>query len=143
MKQVYYEDVAVGQDIPTLSRELSVTTLVMGASATRDYQPQHHDREFAQQQSKTKDMFINTQFNMGMLCRVLTDWAGPRTVIKRLKFDMKNSVYPGDTMVITGKVTSKRSEGGKNFVDVDLLISNQDGQICTPGDATVELPLKG
>ena len=141
MAQVYYEDVETGQELPTLSRKLNVTDLVMGASATRDYQPMHHDREFAQKVSKTKDIFINTQFNMGMMCRAITDWSGPKGFITKLDFTMRKSIYPGDTMNITGKVTGKRVEDGKNLVDVDLLVSNDDGP-TTPANVTIQLPLK-
>ena len=142
MDQVYFEDVGEGQELPLLSMDMTVTKLVMAASATRDWQPMHHDRDYARNKSRAKDIFINTGFNMGMMCRTITDWAGPKAFITKLSFKMEKSIYSGDTMTITGKVTGKRVEDGKNLVDVDLLVSNQDGP-TTPASVTVELPARG
>lgn len=142
MTQVYFEDIREGQELPSLSMDMTLTKLVMAASATRDWQPMHHDRDYARNKSKAKDIFINTGFNMGMMCRAITDWTGPKAFITKLSFKMERSIYPGDTMTITGKVTGKRVEDGKNLVDVDLLVSNQDGP-TTPASVTVELPSRG
>jgi acyl dehydratase len=142
VEQVYFEDVGEGQELPSLSMDMTVTKLVMAASATRDWQPMHHDRDYARNKSRAKDIFINTGFNMGMMCRAITDWTGPKAFITKLSFKMERSIYLGDTMTITGKVTGKRVEDGKNLVDVDLLVSNQDGP-TTPASVTVELPLRG
>lgn len=139
MEQVYFEDVEEGQDLPPLSMGMTVTKLMMAASATRDWQPMHHDHDYARNKSKTKDIFINTGFNMGMMCRAITDWAGPKSFITKLNFNMQKSIYPGDTMTITGKVTGKRVEGDRHMVDIDLLVSNQEGP-TTPAGATVILP---
>ena len=142
MNQVHFEDVKEGQELPSLSMDMTLTKLVMAASATRDWQPMHHDRDYARNRSKAKDIFVNTGFNMGMMCRAITDWAGPRAFITKLSFKMERSIYLGETMTITGKVTGKRVEDGKNLVDVDLLVSNQDGP-TTPASVTVELPARG
>ncbi|MAG29946.1 MAG: hypothetical protein CL908_03515 [Deltaproteobacteria bacterium] len=58
------------------------------ASATRDFSPQHSNRDYCQERSKTKDVFVNTPFNMGMVARFLTDWAGPRSTVRRMAVKM-------------------------------------------------------
>ena len=45
-------------------------------------------------------------------------------------------------MTITGRVTGKRVEGDRRLVDIDLLVSNQEGP-TTPAGATVNLPSRG
>jgi len=137
--QLYFEDVEEGQELPPLSMDMTVTKLMMAASATRDWQPMHHDRDYARNKSKAKDIFINTGFNMGMMCRAITDWAGPKSFITRLNFKMEKSIYAGDTMTITGKVTGKRVADGNKLVDIDLLVSSQT-EPTTRASATVMLP---
>jgi len=121
---------------------ITVTRCVYLASATRDFSPQHSNRDYAQQRSKTKDVFVNTPFNMGMVSRFLTDWAGPQSTVRRMSMAMRGNVCAGDDMIIRGKVTKKHLEAGEYRVDVDIVISTQDGAV-TPCTATLILPSRG
>jgi hypothetical protein len=118
---------------------ITVTRCVYLASATRDFSPQHSNRDYAQQRSKTKDVFVNTPFNMAMVSRFATDWAGPRSTVRRLKVAMRGNVCAGDDMMITGRVTRKYAEDGEQRVDLDIMISTQEGPV-TPCSATLALP---
>ena len=44
-------DVRVGDEIPPLAHDVTATTVILGALATRDWRPMHHDRDFAQQRN--------------------------------------------------------------------------------------------
>jgi hypothetical protein len=61
--------------------------------------PQHSNRDYAQQRSMTRDVFVNTPFNMGMVSRLMTDWAGPRSTVRRMKLAMRGNVCAGDNMI--------------------------------------------
>ena len=39
---------------------------------------------------------------------------------------------------LSGKVVAKRDDGGRRLVDLELLVSSEDGP-CVPSEATVEL----
>ena len=41
------DDVHAGDDLPALNYEVTATTVVLGALATRDWRPMHHDKDFA------------------------------------------------------------------------------------------------
>ncbi len=45
-----------------------------------------------------------------------------------------------DDLFCKGKVTKKRVEGGKNYVDADIWLENPAGDKTTLGSATVVLP---
>jgi hypothetical protein len=109
------------------------------ASATRDFSPQHHNRDYAQQRSKTRDVFVNTPFNMGMVSRLMTDWGGPHSTVRRMKLAMRGSVCAGDTMTLTGTVTRAYIEDGEHRVDLDIMIATEEGP-ATPCAATLALP---
>ncbi len=53
------------------------------ALATRDFQDVHHDRDLAQQKG-SKDIFVNILTDTGLVQRYVTDWAGPRAVVKSI-----------------------------------------------------------
>ena len=73
-----YEKVSVGDELPPLDVPISARTVVMGATASRDWQPQHHDYAWATKRAGTKDIFLNTPNQAGWIERYLTDWTGAR-----------------------------------------------------------------
>ncbi len=137
----FWEDVEEGEALPELKMPITTTRCVYLASATRDFSPQHSNRDYAQQQSKTRDVFVNTPFNIGMVSRFLTDWAGPRGTVRRVKVAMRGAVCAGDVMAITGEVTRKYEQDGDRRVDIRVTIATQEGPV-TPCDATLSLPSK-
>ena len=138
-KQLFWEDVKEGDELPSIRMPINMTRCVYFASATRDFAPQHSNPEYAKTRSKTRDAFVNTQVNLGMVSRLATDWAGPTATVRRLKLKMKDNVCRGDDMIITGRVLKKYEKDGEHRVDIDVLISNQE-QPTTPCEATVALP---
>ena len=103
-QELIFGDVNEGQSLPDLSYDVTASTVVLGALASRDFRPMHHDRDFAQKRNGTQDIFLNTPNQAAWFERYLTDWTGPKGRLGRIKFRMKNSVFPGDTMTFVGKV---------------------------------------
>ena len=83
---------------------MTATTVVLGALATRDWRPMHHDKDFAVERNGTRDIFLNTPNQAAWFERFITDWTGPHGRLGRIGFKMKGSVFPGDTMVLRGEV---------------------------------------
>ena len=77
-EQLTIDQVEEGAAIPSLSYEVTATTVVLGALASRDFRPMHHDRDFAQKRNGVKDIFLNTPNQAAWFERYLTDWTGPR-----------------------------------------------------------------
>ncbi len=139
LRDLCYEDVNEGDELPPLTMPITFTRCVYLASATRDFSPQHSNRDYARERSKTKDVFVNTPFNLGMISRFLTDWAGPRSVVRRIQMAMRDNVCAGDDMILTGRVTKKYLVENEPRVDVEVTISTQDGPV-SPCQTTLVLP---
>ena len=137
IRNVYWEEVGEGDPLPALLMPITVTRCVMLASATRDFAPHHHNREYAQEQVHARDMFLNTPFNLGMLSRFLTDWAGPLSVVRRLRLAMDKNICVGDDMMIDGRITRKFVDGDDHCVDIDILVSTQEGPSYRASSALV------
>jgi acyl dehydratase len=117
-------DVQIGLALPELSYEVTATTVVVGALATRDWRPQHHDYHFATERNGVKDIFMNAPNQAAWFERYVTDWTGPRGRLGRVGFRMKGSVFPGDTMVLTGVVTATDvDDAGCGWVELDVTLS--------------------
>jgi acyl dehydratase len=106
VKSLTVDDVHAGDVLPELSYPVTATTVVLGALATRDWRPMHHDHDFAVNRNGTQDIFLNTPNQAAWFERYVTDWTGPKGRLGRMKFRMKGSVFPGDTMVMRATVES-------------------------------------
>jgi acyl dehydratase len=134
------DDVTAGDALPELRYEVSATTVVLGALATRDWRPMHHDKDFAVNRNGTQDIFLNTPNQAAWFERYLTDWTGPHGRLGRVTFRMKGSVFPGDTMVLQGTVESTEvDEVGCGFVTVGVTLG-VDGDVKTTCAARIALP---
>jgi acyl dehydratase len=138
---VLLPDVAVGDRIPSLHYDVTATTVVLGALATRDWRPQHHDYHFATQRNGVRDIFMNAPNQAAWFERYVTDWTGPRGRLGRMGFRMKDSVFPGDTMTFTGAVTDVGvDDDGCGWVALDVALHVGD-RLCTTCTARVAVPV--
>ena len=129
-----------GDSLPPLSHDVSPTSVILGALASRDWRPMHHDKDFAQQRNGTPDIFMNTPNQAAWLERFITDWAGPRARIGRYKFRMGDSICPGDTMVFSGRVESlETDEQACEWANLSIQLA-VDEQVKTRFTARVALP---
>jgi acyl dehydratase len=136
-----WRDVEAGASLPEVRAHVTATTVVLGALASRDWRPMHHDRDFAVRRNGMKDIFLNTPSQAAWLERLVTDWTGPHGRLGRLRFQMTSSIFPGDDMVLRATVTRTwQDELGCGWVALALEVA-VDGRVCTAGDATVAVPL--
>ena len=110
--RLLHGDVSVGDVLPSLGVDVTATTVVLGALASRDWRPMHHDRDFAINRNGTRDIFLNTPNQAAWFERYLTDWTGPTGRLGRMTFRMNTSVFPGDHMAFTATVTGRVVEVG-------------------------------
>jgi acyl dehydratase len=129
-----------GQKLPELGVDVTATTVVLGALATRDWRPMHHDRDFAQKRNGVRDIFLNTP-NLGhWFERYITDWTGPRARPGRMKFFMRGSVFAGDRMVFRGEVKQLETDAsGCGWATLDVSVSVA-GDVMTACTARVAIP---
>ena len=138
--QLLLDEVAVGDALPSLNYEVTATTVVLGALATRDWRPMHHDKDFAVYRNGTQDIFLNTPNQAAWFERYLTDWTGPHGRLAWVRFRMKGSVFPGDTMSLRGVVEATEvDEVGCGFVTVGVTLSVDD-DVKTTCTARLALP---
>ena len=132
---------AAGDTLPVLRHDVSATTIVLGALASRDWRPMHHDHDFAVNRNGTKDIFMNTPNQAAWFERYLTDWTGPRGRLGRMTFRMKGSVFPGDTMQLSGTVIEVETDDtGCQWASIDVSLS-VDGNVCTTCAARIAIPV--
>jgi MaoC like domain len=133
-----FEDVKVGDSLPSLDVPLTRTVIASTAIATRDYQDVHHDPGLAVERG-SKDIFMNIISTNGFVGRYVTDWTGPGAEIKSVAIRLGAPNYPGDTMVFSGEVTEVSAPD--RVVAVAIVGKNSLGNHVT-GTVRVVLPLR-
>ena len=137
-KSIKFSEINEGDELPVYNREITRTTIVATAIATRDFTPVHHDHEVAQK-SGANDIFLNILSTGGFIGKFITDWSGPEGELKKMVINLGMTVYPGDTVMHTGKIAKKYTEGDENLVDVEYALSVAMGPHAW-GTATLALP---
>lgn len=138
---LHWEDVNEGDVLPSFEYELSLVRLVAFVRATGLYDYVHHDAKYAQAVG-TKDAFISTPHVGGLFTRLITDWSGPASLLRRITFRMTTQCLRDDMLTVTGKVGRKyRGDDGSYLVDiVDLNIATQSAPSAANATATIEMP---
>ncbi len=137
-KSIKFSEVKEGDVLPPYNRNVTRTSIVAGAIASRDFTPVHHDHTVAQK-AGAKDIFLNILSTSGYIGKYLTDWSGPEGELKKMVINLGMTVYPGDTVAHTGKIARKYTEGGKNLIDVEYALSVAMGPHAW-GTVTMVLP---
>ena len=123
-----------GEELPPLEIEITRTLIVAGAVASRDYQDVHHDAEAARQKG-SPDIFMNILTTNGLVGRYITDHFGPGAILRKVAIRLGAPNYPGDTMVLTGRIEETDGE----TATVRVLGANGIGRHMT-GTVTVTVP---
>jgi acyl dehydratase len=133
-------DVSKGDVLPELAYDVTATTVVLGALASRDWRPMHHDHDFAVNRNGTRDIFLNTPNQAAWFERYVTDWTGPKGRLGRMRFRMKGSVFPGDRMVLRATVDDVGTDDtGCGWASL-LVTLTVDGDLKTDCSVRVALP---
>ncbi len=141
-EQLYYEDVAVGNEISPLVKQPTTRQLVMWAGASGDYNPIHYDKDYAQNQG-LPGVIVHGQLVVSFLGQLMTDWIGEQGMVKKLSCSYRGMNFPGETIICKGKVSKKRVDGGEHYVECSLWAENLKGEKTVSGTAVVILPSRG
>ncbi|MGM9442541.1 acyl dehydratase [Streptomyces murinus] len=125
---------SAGSELPPLEIPLTRTLIVAGAIASRDYQDVHHDPELARAKG-SPDVFMNILTTNGLVGRYITDHFGPTAILRKVAIRLGVPNYPGDTMVLTGRI--ERVDG--DTATVRVVGANGLGTHVT-GTVTVTVP---
>jgi acyl dehydratase len=151
-KQIYWEDVDVGTEMPPLPKIATSLMLVKWAGASGDFNPHHYETEFAMTQG-TGGVIVHGLLKHAWLIQFVTGWMGEDGTIKKFSCQYRGLDFPrkmqtmgepveGETWHCKGKVSKKYVEEDEHLVDLEIGLENGKGQVTTPGTATVALPPK-
>lgn len=137
--QVYIEDVAVDQEIPSLVKHCTPRQLVMWAAASGDFYEIHYDVEYARSIG-LPGLVVHGALKNAFLGQLVHDFAAPGGRVVRFGCSYRGMDYPGGDLRCRGVVRRTFVDHGEHHVELEIWLEDPDGTVTTPGAATVVLP---
>lgn len=121
---------------------LTTTDFVRYAGAGGDFNPIHHDEAFAAS-AGYPSVFGHGLLTAGILSGYVCDWLG-RGNLRAYGVRYLAQVWPGDTLILSGEITTVRENDGERRAEAALQVEREapDGQraVVLRGTATAIYP---
>ena len=128
-------DLSIGVELPARTfGPLSRTDFVRYQGASGDFNPIHHDEEFARS-AGFDTVFSVGMLQAGMLATYCTDLLGPANV-RRFKTQFREQVWPGDRLLAVGRVVQVYEADEEPRIDLDVTMTREHGGVAIAGTAT-------
>ncbi len=138
-EQVYYEDIAVGSEVPAVVKYPTTMQLVKYAGASGDYYQIHYDKDFALSNG-LPGVIVHGWLTLSFLGQMLTDWLGEGGRLLKLNGSYRGMNLVHEEIFCYGKVTKKYVEGDRNCARVEIWAENPRGEKTVTGAAVVAAP---
>jgi acyl dehydratase len=136
----YFEDVIPGDEIAAATYgPLTIVDTVRWAGVQENWEQLHWDREFAREHSKLPTFIASGAYRQALLARALTDWIGPRGVLRKLRLRHTAPTLEGDQICYSGRVTEKSPTAEDPWISCELEGHNQDGKPILTGHGVLVL----
>lgn len=136
-----FEDVRVGDAIP--EREYGPVTIVdtvRWAGVQENSERLHWDREFAREHSGMRTFIVSGAHRQALLARTLTDWVGPRGMLRRMRVRHTAPTYEGDVMRFRATVVEKASDAADPWLRLEVEGTDAGGTRILSGECVVVVP---
>jgi|TARA_B100000953_G_scaffold77107_1_gene62440 acyl dehydratase len=131
------DNASVGDKIPDLVIEpITRSTLALYAGASGDHNPMHIDLDFAKE-AGMKDVFAHGMLIMAYLGRAVTNIV-PQSNLKNFNVRFSSITNIGDILTCSGEVNKIDKNNSKKTIVLDLIVSDEFGDIKISGGATIE-----
>ena len=143
MEQTNFEQIQLGDQIP--EREfgpLTIQETVRWAGFQENSAQLHYDREHARGHSGLKTFIASGEYRQALFIRVITDWIGPRGMIRKLGLRQTFPTFEGDLMRFSAKVIEKSPNASEPWIVCELIGKNQEDRQILTGQCTLRLPAR-
>ena len=131
------DNASVGDKIPDLVIEpITRSTLALYAGASGDHNPIHIDLDFAKE-AGMKDVFAHGMLIMAYLGKAVTNIV-PQSNLKNFSVRFSSITKIGDILTCSGEVKKIDKNNSKKTIVLDLIVSDEFGDIKISGVATIE-----
>ena len=133
-----FADLAVGDELPPLTKSLDRADLVKYAAGSGDFNPLHFDPEFPQAR-EIGDNIVHGRLKYAALGQLVSDWLEHQGWVRRLSAQYRGMDRRGAPFSCRGRVSALSEEAGLGVVELELWTESAEGERTTTGSAEVVL----
>ncbi|MDH4145017.1 MAG: MaoC/PaaZ C-terminal domain-containing protein [Acidimicrobiia bacterium] len=139
---VYFEDVAVGDELPGWSRQTDFMHWNRYAAVNDEFVYIHMDDEAGRKALNEAGAFGMGNLRYAYIVNALQAWIGDEAEVREIGCQFRAINQKNDVLTVVGKVTSKDVVDGEHRIRLDIDVVNQNGDPTCPGHAVVVVPAR-
>lgn len=130
-------DLTIGSALPPLcTGPVTRHRVAMYAHGSGDLNPIHVDPDYARDKAGLPDVIVHGMYSMGMLSRLLTQWAGPGSV-RAIETRFAAMLPVKASLECSGVIEAVQDAKDGSLVTVKLTATQADGSAVATGQAQV------
>ena len=130
-------DLALNDVLPSRRHTPSNVSLFLYNAAIWNPHRIHYDETYATEIEKHPAIVVDGPLQGDWLAQCVDNWLGDSGSVQQFSYSNRRATYLGESVTSGGRVTAIDSV--TNTVGVELWIKNAQGEITSPGLATVHL----
>jgi len=131
------QQLQVGDALPTRNHTASNVSLFMYNAAVWNHHRIHYDEKYTTEVEQHPGIVIDGPLQGDWLSQVALNWLGDTGDLVRFDYSNRRAAYLGETLTSGGSITA--IDPDKGTVELALYIKNEQGEVITPGQATVRI----
>lgn len=117
------KNVKVGDQVPTITKHCTLTSMIAYAGATWDWHRLHYDHDYLKSKGLSAPV-VDGQVFGAYVVQAIQDWLGERAFIAELDFRYAGLVFAEEQVQVSGEVTAVSGSEVSLSLKIDVIDAN-------------------
>ena len=141
-KNLYFEDVEIGDDIGPIKRSVTDEDVIEFISVReKEITPSRFTSNEVANSEGMPEAIVPGPMNIALMSQILTDWSDTVCLLK-IDVVFRQTVPHNNDLTFSGIVTDKDETGDSTKLECDVVMENSDGVKLVIGTGVIALPNK-
>ena len=141
-KNLYFEDVEIGDDIGPIKRSVTDEDVIEFVSVKEtEITPSRFTSNEVANSEGMPEAIVPGPMNIALMSQILTDWSDTVCLLK-IDVVFRQTVPHNNDLTFSGIVTDKDETGDSTKLECDVVMENSDGVKLVIGAGVIALPNK-
>ena len=141
-KNLYFEDVEIGDDIGPIKRSVTDENVIEFVSVReKEITPSRFTSNEVANSEGMPEAIVPGPMNIALMSQILTDWSDTVCLLK-IDVVFRQTVPHNNDLTFSGIVTDKDETGNSTKLECDVVMENSDGVKLVIGTGVIALPNK-
>ena len=141
-KNLYFEDVEIGDDIGPIKRSVTDEDVIEFISVREtEITPSRFTSNEVANSEGMPEAIVPGPMNIALMSQILTDWSDTVCLLK-IDVVFRQTVPHNNDLTFSGIVTDKDETGDSTKLECDVVMENSDGVKLVIGTGVIALPNK-